>query len=182
MPHDPVTFFKALADNSRLRILATLMDAPKYVEVIAERLNLTPSTVSFHLKKLEEVGLVDKVKEQYYIVYSVNTTLLEKTPKAWLEMETLKEDQLEDEREQAYRKKVLDAFFEYDRLVAIPVQRKKKRIILEKLLDAFGADLDYTELEVNTILGQYHEDVATLRRAMIEEKLMTRSGGIYRII
>ena len=179
---DPVTFFKALADNSRLRILATLMDEPKYVEVIAERLNLTPSTVSFHLKKLEEVGLVDKAKEQYYIVYSLNTTLLEMSPKEWLEMDTLNEDRLEDEREQAYRKKVLDAFFEYDRLISIPVQRKKKRIVLEKLLSAFEPNQTYTEAQINAVLGRYHEDVAALRRAMVEEKLMARSNGIYRII
>lgn len=53
------------------------MDAPKYVEIIAERLELAPSTVSFHLKKLEEAGLVKKSKDQYYTVYALKKEMLD---------------------------------------------------------------------------------------------------------
>ncbi len=39
------------------------------------------------------------------------------------------EAELQSRREQAYRQKVIDAFFEYGRLKSIPAQRKKERIV-----------------------------------------------------
>ncbi len=69
--------FKSLSDMSRLRIVQSLTQGDMYTELLAERLELTPSTVSFHMKKLEEAGLVVSRKEQYYTVYSLNRELLE---------------------------------------------------------------------------------------------------------
>ena len=40
------------------------------MELLAQRLNLAPSTISFHL--LEDVGAVASRKEQYYSIYSIN--------------------------------------------------------------------------------------------------------------
>lgn len=37
-----------------------------------EELNLTPATISFHLKKLVDAGAVKSRKEQYYTIYSIN--------------------------------------------------------------------------------------------------------------
>ena len=68
--------FKSLSDMSRLRIVQSLTRGEMYTELLAERLELTPSTVSFHMKKLEEAGLVISRKEQYYTVYSLNRELL----------------------------------------------------------------------------------------------------------
>ena len=58
--------FKSLSDMSRLRIIQSLTKGDMYTELLAERLSLTPSTVSFHMKKLEDAGLVVPRKEQYY--------------------------------------------------------------------------------------------------------------------
>ena len=49
--------FKALGDPSRLRILSALLEEPRYVEVLAECLQLSPSTVSSHLKRLDALGV-----------------------------------------------------------------------------------------------------------------------------
>ena len=46
--------FKCLADRSRLRIVQSLLREDMYVELLSQRLGLTPATISFHLKKLEE--------------------------------------------------------------------------------------------------------------------------------
>ena len=46
--------FKCLGDKSRLNILKILAKDESYVELLAEKLELTPATVSFHLKKLED--------------------------------------------------------------------------------------------------------------------------------
>ena len=47
---DAIKLFKCLADKSRLQILKSLVKEEMYVERLAERLNLTPATISFHLK------------------------------------------------------------------------------------------------------------------------------------
>ena len=78
--------FKCLSDTSRLRIVQSLAQGEMYTELLAERLNLTPSTVSFHMKKLEDAGLAVSRKEQYYTVYSLNREMLEKMGKVLREM------------------------------------------------------------------------------------------------
>ena len=60
-----LAIIKALADASRLAIVGSLVERPQYVEEIAQRHALAPSTVSFHLKKLEKAGLVRSRQEQY---------------------------------------------------------------------------------------------------------------------
>ncbi|MBR3383703.1 MAG: winged helix-turn-helix transcriptional regulator, partial [Atopobiaceae bacterium] len=76
---DALKVFKCLSDASRLRIVQSLTQGEMYTELLAERLELTPSTISFHMKKLEDAGLVTSHKEQYYTVYSLNRELLDKT-------------------------------------------------------------------------------------------------------
>ena len=63
--------FKCLADRSRLRIVQSLLREDMYVELLSQRLGLTPATISFHLKKLEEAGLVTSRPEQYYTMYAL---------------------------------------------------------------------------------------------------------------
>lgn len=68
---DAIKLFKCLADKSRLQILKSLTVEDMYVERLAERLGLTPATISFHLKKLEDAKAVTSYKEQYYTMYSI---------------------------------------------------------------------------------------------------------------
>lgn len=174
-----VTMFKALADGSRLRLLAALRERPMYVELLAERLKLSASTVSHHLKRLEGAGLVRSERDQYYTVYSLDEKLLDRPLKDFVAVDAV-DSKHQGDREAAYREKVLRTFFAYGKLKAIPVQRKKRRIVLEHLVESFEQDRDYPEKEVNLILADYHWDFCTLRREMIMEKLMEREKGTYR--
>ena len=67
-----VALLKCLADRSRLRIVRALAAEDLYVELLSERLALAPSTVSFHLRKLAEVGIVSSYRTQYYVMYALN--------------------------------------------------------------------------------------------------------------
>ena len=73
----------------------------------------------------------------------------------------------------------MDAFFEYGKLKSIPAQRKKERIILDVIVQAFEFDKKYTEREVNIIIADYYDDFCTLRRDMISERLLDREGSLY---
>ena len=175
---DAVKIFKCLSDMSRLRIVQSLNQGEMYTELLAERLGLTPSTVSFHMKKLEEAGLIVSRKEQYYTVYSLNRDILEKTifEAAVSEPEQTDEQQ---KREEEYRRKVIKAFFEYGKLRSIPVQRKKKLICYEQIATHFEPGKVYEEREVNEIILPIHEDYCTIRRDMISEGIFRREGSKY---
>ena len=79
----------------------------------------------------------------------------------------------------AYRAKVLRTFMKPGRPVQLPAQLKKRLIVLERLVEEFEPDRKYTEREVNQILVEFNEDVATLRRYMVDYGLMDREAGIY---
>ena len=172
--------FKCLADRSRLRIVQSLLREDMYVELLSQRLGLTPATISFHLKKLEEAGLVTSRPEQYYTMYALRR---ERLTLPLLELIAAADDAApeQERREAAYRKKVLETFFEYGRLKAIPAQRKKERICLEKVAKALEPGRVYAEPELNQVLLGFHEDYCTLRRDMISEGLLQRENGQYRL-
>ena len=177
---ETVALFKCLADRTRLQILRTLAREDTYVELLSERLGMAPSTISFHLKKLADVGAVSSSKSQYYTMYTLNRALFDTTVLSILQQES-DEAAAQDERERLWREKVLRSFFDEDgRLRTIPTQRKKRLIVLERIAEAFEQGLTYSEREVNLVIADFHDDFCTLRREMVDEHLMTREDGKYR--
>lgn len=170
--------FKGLADRSRLQILKSLLEEDMYVERLAQRLELTPATVSFHLKKLMDAGAVSSRREQYYTMYSINKEVFQCRILDILG-EKSSDAQRQQEREARYRQRVLDSFFEYGRLKAIPAQRKKERICLEEIAKELELGRPYLERELNQVLLRFHQDYCTLRRDMISEGILRREEGLY---
>jgi hypothetical protein len=78
-----------------------------------------------------------------------------------------------------YERKVFQAFVQGGRLTAIPAKRKKREVLLRHMVHAFEERRVYHEAEVNAILSEFHEDVATLRRELVEIGLLIRYGGEY---
>lgn len=173
-----ISLFKCLSDKSRLQILKSLAIEDMYVERLAERLDLTAPTVSFHLKKLSDAGAVTSYKSQYYMMYSLNREIFETS---MLEILQARSDDAaaQAQRDAQYRQKVLDAFFEYGKLKAIPAQRKKERIVLERIAEVFEYDRIYTEREVNILIADFYDDFCTIRRDMVAEQLLARERGNY---
>jgi biotin operon repressor len=178
MLDERVRLFKLLGDKSRLKIVAMLMEKPMYVELISDRLGINSSTVSFHLKKLEHIGLVSSKKEQYYQIYYIDRNKLDFNVSDEI-MKVASANKTEQEREENYKKKIIDNFFINGVLKTIPVQRKKRKVILEVLAQDFEIGKKYNEKEVNVMIASHHEDFCTLRREFIMEKLFTRDNNIY---
>ncbi len=168
---------KLLADESRLAILGILLREDSYVEKMACELSLTPATVCYHLKKLEEAGAVHGCRSQFYIIYSINREIFEKPL-----YELIQQDESEADTEKKYKKAVVASFFKYGRLTKIPSQRKKREIVLAEIVKEFDFDRAYSEKEVNEIILQYHDDFCTIRREMIAFGMMTRDREIYQRI
>jgi len=173
---------KAISEKSRLLIINTLLESPMYVESIAKRLQLSPSTVSIHMKKLEEAGLVYSEKEQYYTVYHLNHDILDKKIIDLIKIDGQEKEQ-QEMRMTDYKDEIINKYIRKDG-ITLPKQRKKMLVILREIVDKyFEIGKDYTEKEVNLkIVDLGLEDFCFVRRSMICEKLMTRDDGIYRVI
>jgi hypothetical protein len=74
---------------------------------------------------------------------------------------------------------ILRRFFRGGRLTQMPMQRSKRLIVLDYLAQAFEPGRRYTEQEVNQILVRCHDDVATLRRYLVDEDFLDRERGRY---
>jgi predicted transcriptional regulator len=172
-----VTFFKALADANRLKIVGLLAEKPYSVEELAALLRLKPSTVSHHLARLSEAGLVQARAESYYSVYQLDQSVLEAKARSMFSHQELS-SVLADVDADAYDNKVIKDYSRRDgSLKTIPSQRKKREAILRYVVKAFEAGKRYSERQVNEILSRYHEDTATLRRELVGFGLMQREGG-----
>jgi biotin operon repressor len=177
---ESTNIFKALGDSSRLLIIDILREKPCYVEELAERLNLAESTVSFHLKKLEAGGLVKRVKEQYYVTFHLNKKIFSLTLGDITSFKNHEKVE-QDERIQKYAKKVIRAFYRNGKIEKLPSQYKKRLLVLEQLLNDFSPVKTYAETEIDSIVSDKYDDYCTIRRLFIDEKMMTREKGIYRI-
>ena len=69
--------FKVLSDNQRRDILVMLKDGRLSASEIAERLDVTPQALSYHLKLLKNADLVMEYKYKNYIYYEINTTVFQ---------------------------------------------------------------------------------------------------------
>jgi len=177
MSEELVTFFKALADSNRLKIVGLLAEKAYSVEELAALLKLKPSTVSHHLSKLAEAELVNSHSESYYSVYQLDKDLLEKKKRTMFSQAELSTVVAEVDAD-AYDAKVIRDFTRRDgSLKTIPSQRKKLDAILRHIVKSFDVGKRYSEKSVNEVLSMYHKDTATLRRELVGAKLMEREGG-----
>jgi predicted transcriptional regulator len=174
-----VTFFKALADENRLKIVGLLAQRELSTEQLAASLGLTPGTVTHHLNKLAEAGLVRAHTESYYSVYALQVDALHAMAKRLLAEKALP-GAASGLDVDAYDRKVVADFTRRDgRLKDIPAQRKKREAVLRHILAEFQLGRRYTEKQVNALIERFHEDTATLRRELIGYGWLKRESGVY---
>lgn len=61
----------------------------------------------------------------------------------------------------------------------MPAKRAKRLIVLDYAAGHFDIGVRYPELEVNGILRALFDDYVALRRYLIDEGFLDRSGGEY---
>lgn len=177
-PEHGIAIMKALADQSRLAIVKSLLERSQYVEELAKRHALAPSTVSFHLRKLEQAGLIRSRKEQYYVIIEANDAIFDTTLREIVAALPGGGD-LEDGRMAEYRRKVLEAFFRHGRLEKLPTQKKKRLIVLEQFALRFEPGRRYSEADVTGLIMPLFDDYCTIRRLLVDEGMIRRDGSAY---
>jgi predicted transcriptional regulator len=179
-------FFKALADESRLKILGILANQECSVEELATLLHLKEPTVSHHLARLKELHLVTMRPEGNAHLYQLDSHALQNISKEFFTPQTIA-SLVEDVDIDAWESKVLKTYIEGDvysnnpiqRLREIPTSRKKRLVILKWLARKFELGIRYQEQTVNEILRHYHSDCTTLRRELVSHQLMQNENGFY---
>jgi hypothetical protein len=80
----------------------------------------------------------------------------------------------------AGRERVLRAFVGEDgRLIAMPAKHSKRLVVLDLVARVFEPGVRYPETEVNALLRAFHDDVAMLRRYLVDEDFLDRDHGVY---
>ncbi len=152
-------FFKALADESRLKIVGILANQECSVEELAVLLQLKEPTVSHHLSKLKELNLVTMRPEGNSRFYQLDSEALQNISKEIFTPEKIA-SLIEDVDTEAWESKVLSNYLERDnnyteevqRLKEIPASRKKRLVVLKWLASKFEEGIQYPEQTVNVNL------------------------------
>ena len=168
---EQVTLLKTIADSTRLRILGLLAERPRTGTELVEELGLTAPTISHHLHRLRDVGIVSAEADAQRRVWSINTDLL-----GAVGAPSANYAHIDDEQARLAARFIKDG-----RLETIPSKRKAFTAVLMELLRNFEPGRSYQERQVNEILGRYHCDVATLRRGMIDYGYLHRTGFVYQV-
>ena len=171
-------FFKALANESRLKLVGAIAQQERSVEELASILDLKEPTVSHHLSKLKQLQLVHMRAEGNTHYYRLDLDALQAMQKATLTATQVAQPIQSD----LWETKVLSSFVEGDLIKEIPASRKKRIIVLKWLVQKFEFERLYPEQELNQIIKPIHSDTATLRREMVGYNMMKRDNSIYRRI
>jgi hypothetical protein len=171
-------FFKALAHESRLRLLGFVAQRARTVQELARLVGLTEPTTSHHLGLLREAGLVTLRVEGNLHWYDFQPSELAPLAKSVLSRQNVAHWAGEARAEKPER--LIQNYLESDgRLRLIPASRKKRYPVLAWLAAHFDLDRRYREAEVNQILQTRHWDSATIRRELVGYRMLAREKGIY---
>ena len=176
-----LAFFKAMANESRLRIVGLLAERERSVQELAALLALKEPTVSHHLAALKALGLVNARAEGVVRWHALSLETLTALNRGLLDQKgdvTVTRDPTPGA--DAWEAKVIAGYLDdAGRLTAIPAGRAKRLILLKWLAGQFEPGRRYREAEVNDLIQRRHWDCATLRRELIGAGLMAREAGVY---
>lgn len=65
------------------------------------------------------------------------------------------------------------------RLARIPARHAKRLVVLDRLAQEFEPGRAFAEAEVNATLSTFSDDVAALRRYLVDEGFLSRERGWY---
>ncbi|UOR13052.1 DUF2087 domain-containing protein [Halobacillus amylolyticus] len=177
-----IAFHKAVGDPTRLRIVSLLLTGPMHGQLIAEKLGLRPPTITHHLKKLRDTGMVYSRRDKNTIYFYLDKKKLEFMATAILRIgdEEVKKEELHVN--EAEQRKIINSFITGDgRLKQMPSQLKKKLVILSYYVQEFQPGKVYEESEVNEYIQRFYEDYATMRREWIMQQFMYRENNRYEL-
>jgi hypothetical protein len=173
-----IPVFKALAHESRLRLLGLLAQESRTVQDLAAAVDLTEPTTSHHLAILREAGLVRVTPKGTQHWYAFDAAALRAKAKTILSREGVAS--LAPDGAPAPDKIVRNYMGKDGRLKAFPAARGKRWHILAWFARMLEEGRTYTEKEVNETIARFWHDFETYRREMVGYGMVSRDKAIYR--
>jgi hypothetical protein len=161
-----------LAEPQRMQVFAALVLGAGTADRVREVTGLDGRTVATALRKLESGGLVEEAEDKGY--RPVTDVFREAARSAAPPVER---HGYADERVET----VVRTFVRDGRLIGVPAQLGRRRVLLEHVVQSFEPGRDYAEKEVNAVLQAWAAggpvDHVSLRRYLVDEGLLTRGGA-----
>ncbi|WP_440901909.1 DUF2087 domain-containing protein [Actinosynnema sp.] len=149
-----------LAEPARLAAFAALVLGAGTVDEVAEAARLTRADATRALHRLVDGGLVAREGGRHAPVAEVFRTAV----RAEARLGGASGDGA-------------GAYFRRGRLTAVPGEAGVRSKVLAVVADSFAPGEVYPEAKVNALCGEWFDDWVTLRRALVDEGLLTRSHG-----
>jgi hypothetical protein len=173
----PEALVGLLAEPERLRVFAALVLGDTAPDQLHKSTGLGQRAISTALLKLEAGGLVERTGDGYRpVADAFKQAARAAAPPA-------EQHGYADDRVEA----VVRAFVKDGRLIGVPAQVTRRRMLLEHVVQSFEPGRDYSEKEVNAVLRAWTEggdtqgiDHVSLRRYLVDEGLLSRDGSTYR--
>ncbi|MFV1971298.1 MAG: GNAT family N-acetyltransferase [Acidimicrobiia bacterium] len=167
----PLDVLKAVLDPVRLAVLGAAVEGEISIDDLADRLNVRRKEVAKAIGDLRAIGVLDyECRLDAGALASLGRSLPheysglgEPVQGPWTEEEAI----------------ILGRFFAGDRLVEIPKNASKRRLVLEKIVQEFEPGERYAERDVNFRIQLINADYAAIRRYMVDGGLMDRADGFY---
>ena len=159
-----------VAEPERLRVVSALALGASTIPEVAAATGMEPRAVVRALRRLERAGLVSRSKDEL----TLHADLFKDAARQAAPDEPgepLSADPATDA--------VLRAFTRDGRIISFPVQRARRRLLLEHVAAVFEPGVRYPEKEVDATLRAWYADHATLRRYLVDELLLDRADGLY---
>jgi hypothetical protein len=170
---EPDELLRTLLDPARLAVVGAVARHARDPDEIVEATGVDRDEVVRTLAPFVQVGLVSREGPRFRVVEEAWSAVAQRLPRPAPPDPRIGYGMTDDEAE------VLGRFFSGTRLVELPAQRSKRLVVLERLALEFEPGRRYDEREVNGILRRFHDDHATLRRALVDESFLDRSAGRY---
>jgi predicted transcriptional regulator len=170
---DAGTLAGLLADGDRRRVAAALILGAASVDEVKTATGLSTRAVGRALSRLVDAGLVvrDDDGRHWLVEDAFRQAAIAAAPAEKTEAFDAPDDAA----------RVLRAFVRDQRLLSIPSHHAKRLVVLDYVVQEFEPGRHYSEREVNARLARWFDDVASLRRYLVDEGLLGREpgGGAY---
>ncbi len=170
---DAATIVGLLADDDRRRVFAALVLAGSTLDEVRAATGLTSRRAATALARLVAGDLVVRGDRGEHVLLGEAFRLAAVAAAPARPAPDPTDDVPEDEA------RILRRYFRGGRLTQIPSQLARRRVVLDRLAQEFDVGSRYSERQVNAILRRFHEDVASLRRFLVDEGFLDRAAGEY---
>ncbi len=170
---DAATLAGLLADDDRRRVVAALVLGASTLAEVRAATGLAARAAGTALARLVEAELVVRGDDGAHLLLGEAFRLAAVAAAPPRPAPDPTGDAPEDQA------RVLRTFLRAGRLVQIPAKHSQRLVVLDHLAQRFEVGERFTERQVNATLRPLHDDVAALRRHLVDEGFLDREAGQY---